>query len=138
MKRTLRGCKSSGRPDLDELARQAQNLDPSQLQDVQQVVEQYKGKSEQELFAELRAARENGVIDPAELNGVAQKLAPCLPQTKNNGYFRSCKGYNKRRPLQAMVISCWEQGCHGPPTSGIGFPQGLRAGQRHPLTTSSK
>ncbi len=88
MKRTLRGCKSGGRPDLDELARQAQNLDPSQLQDVQQVVEQYKGKSEQELFAELRAARENGVIDPAELNGVAQKLAPMLTPDQKQRLFQ--------------------------------------------------
>ena len=88
MKRTLRGCKSSVRPDLDELARQAQNLDPSQLQDVQQVVEQYKGKSEQELFAELRAARENGVIDPAELNGVAQKLAPMLTPDQKQRLFQ--------------------------------------------------
>lgn len=88
MKRTLRGCKSSGRPDLDELARQAQNLDPSQLQDVQHVVEQYKGKSEQELFAELRAARENGVIDPAELNGVAQKLAPMLTPDQKQRLFQ--------------------------------------------------
>ncbi len=88
MKRTLRGCKSSGLPDLDELARQAQNLDPSQLQDVQQVVEQYKGKSEQELFAELRAARENGVIDPAELNGVAQKLAPMLTPDQKQRLFQ--------------------------------------------------
>ena len=87
MKRTLRGCKSSGRPDLDELARQAQNLDPSQLQDVQQVVEQYKGKSEQELFAELRAG-ENGVIDPAELNGVAQKLAPMLTPDQKQRLFQ--------------------------------------------------
>ena len=57
MKRTLRGCKSSGRPDLDELARQAQNLDPSQLQDVQQVAVQYQGKRVQVLIAERHAAR---------------------------------------------------------------------------------
>lgn len=87
MKRTLRGNKT-GNPRLDELARQAQSLDPSQLQDVQSVVERYQGKSEQELFAELRAARENGVIDPAELSGVAQKLAPMLTPQQQQRLFQ--------------------------------------------------
>lgn len=90
MKRTLRGCKAGNPsvPNLDELARQAQNLDPSQLHDVQSVVERYQGKSEQELFAELRAARENGVINPAELNGVAQKLAPMLTPDQKQRLFQ--------------------------------------------------
>lgn len=80
MKRTLQGSKSAKTrlPNLDELQRQAQNLDPAQLGSVQNIVSQYSGKSEQELMQELRAARQNGAINPSELAGVAQKLAPML------------------------------------------------------------
>ena len=80
MKRTLQGSKSKKKPlpDVEELTRQAQQMNPSELNDVQKIVQQYAGKSEAELLRELHMARQSGAINPAELSSVAQKIAPML------------------------------------------------------------
>ncbi|MEA5059539.1 MAG: hypothetical protein EOM66_07700 [Clostridia bacterium] len=80
MKRTLQGSKGTKTPlpNMDEINRMSQNVDPNQLNEVQNIVEHYSGKSETELMKELRSARQKGVINPNDLANVAQRLAPML------------------------------------------------------------
>lgn len=76
MKRTLRT--NNPMPDINEVKKTAQQMDPSMLGNVQNVVDKYAGKSEEELMQELAAAKQSGLIDPAALASVAGRIAPML------------------------------------------------------------
>lgn len=80
MKRTLQGSKGTKipLPNMEDLNRMTENMDPSQYNEIQNIVERYSGKSESELMNELRSARQKGAIDANELAKVAQRLAPML------------------------------------------------------------
>ena len=76
MKRTLRTSKPM--PNMDEMKKAAEQIDPNMLGNVQNVVDKYGGKSEAELMQELSAAKQSGLIDPAALASVAGRIAPML------------------------------------------------------------
>ena len=76
MKRTLRTSKPI--PNMEEMKKAAEQVDPSMLGNVQNVVDKYGGKSEAELMQELAAAKQSGLIDPAALASVAGRIAPML------------------------------------------------------------
>ena len=76
MKRTLRTSKPM--PNMEEMKKAAEQVDPSMLGNVQNVVDKYGGKSEAELMQELSAAKQSGLIDPAALASVAGRIAPML------------------------------------------------------------
>ena len=76
MKRTLRGSKPM--PNVNEIKKTVENIDPNILGNVQDAVNKYGGKSEAELMDELTAAKQNGLIDPAALADVAGRIAPML------------------------------------------------------------
>ena len=76
MKRTLRTSKSM--PDMNEVKKAAEQIDPSMLGNVQNVVDKYGNKSEAELMQELTSAKQSGLIDPAALASVAGRIAPML------------------------------------------------------------
>ncbi len=80
MKRTLQGSKSTKTPlpNTDTMNQPVQNADPNQINEIQNIMNHYGGKSETELMDELRQARQAGAIDPNELANVAQRLAPML------------------------------------------------------------
>ena len=76
MKRTLRTNKPT--PDINEVKKAARQIDPNMLGNVQNVVDKYAGKSEEELMRELAAAKQSGLIYPAALASVAGRIAPML------------------------------------------------------------
>ena len=76
MKRTLRTSKSM--PDMNEVKKAAEQIDPSMLGNVQNVVDKYGNKSEAELMQELTSAKQSGLIDPVALASVAGRIAPML------------------------------------------------------------
>ena len=76
MKRTLRTSKPM--PNMEEMKKAAEQVDPNMLGNVQNVVDKYGGKSEAELMQELSAAKQSGLIDPAALASVAGHIAPML------------------------------------------------------------
>ena len=76
MKRTLRTSKPM--PNMEEMKKAAEQVDPSMLGNVQNVVDKYGGKSEAELMQELSAAKQSGLIDPTALASVAGRIAPML------------------------------------------------------------
>ncbi len=76
MKRTLRTSKPI--PNMDEMKKAAEQADPNLLGNVQNVVDKYGNKSEAELMQELTAAKQSGLIDPAALSSVAEKIGPML------------------------------------------------------------
>ncbi|MBR5292036.1 MAG: hypothetical protein IKU32_03875 [Clostridia bacterium] len=76
MKRTLRNSKPM--PNMDEMKKAAEQIDPGMLGNVQNVVDKYGNKSEAELMQELAAAKQSGLIDPAALASVASRIAPML------------------------------------------------------------
>lgn len=83
MKRTLQGSKSKktplpNMPNMEDPSKILENADPSQINEIHNIMEHYGAKSEAELMSELRQARQAGAIDPNELASVAQKLAPML------------------------------------------------------------
>lgn len=80
MKRTLQGSKSTKTPlpNNDVMNQAIPNVDPNQMNDIQNLMDQYGGKSESELMSELLHARQSGAIDPNDLANVAQRLAPML------------------------------------------------------------
>jgi len=77
MKRSLSGSKQQ-LPNMEELNRAAQSIDPAMMGGVQEALNRYGGKSEVELMGELAAARQSGLIDPAQLAAVAGRIAPML------------------------------------------------------------
>ncbi len=89
MKRTLQGSKSTKTPlpAQENVEQTAQNVNPAQWSEVQNLVDHYSGKTETELMDELRYARQAGAIDPNELAGVAQKLAPMLTPEQQQRLF---------------------------------------------------
>ncbi len=76
MKRTLRTNKQM--PDINDVKKAAQQMDPNMLGNVQTVVDKYANKSEAELMQELTSAKQSGLIDPAALASVAGRIAPML------------------------------------------------------------
>ena len=56
----------------------ASAVSPGDAEKIRSTVEQYSGKSEQELVGELKTARASGAIDPAQLQQVAARLMPML------------------------------------------------------------
>ena len=61
-----------------ELARQLEGIDPASVEQVQRTVAQYQGKSEGELYDELRRKVNDGNVSQARINEVAEKLIPLL------------------------------------------------------------
>lgn len=76
MKRTLRTSKPI--PDIKEAKKAAEQMDPNMLGNVQNAVNKYARKSEAELMQELAAAKQSGLIDPAALASVAERIGPML------------------------------------------------------------
>ena len=56
----------------------AQDANPELMNNVQDAMNHYSGKSSDELMRELKGFREAGVIDDASLENVAEKIAPML------------------------------------------------------------
>ena len=77
MTRTLKGSKQPY-PNMENMKGAAQNMDPAMMNNVQDAINKYGNKSEGELMGELMNAKHSGLIDPGELAGVAQKIAPML------------------------------------------------------------
>ena len=61
-----------------ELARQIEGMDPASVEQMQRVVEQYQGKSEGELYDELRQKVNTGNVNLQRMNAMAEKLVPLL------------------------------------------------------------
>lgn len=61
-----------------ELARQIEGIDPASVEQVQRAVEQYQGKSEGELYDELRRKVNDGNVSQARISEMAEKLIPLL------------------------------------------------------------
>lgn len=79
MKRTLKGSKQPV-PNMEDMKNAAQNIDPAIMNNVQDALNKYGGKSESELMGELMNAKQSGLIDPKELSGVAERIAPMLTE----------------------------------------------------------
>ena len=92
MKRDLRGSKkqNASQPPPQQYAEIAQNVmnsNPEAFGNVQNIVNHYGGKSEAELLGELKGFRESGIMDPAALQSVAQKIAPMLTPEQQQRLF---------------------------------------------------
>jgi|GEM_PF-2797359 len=65
-----------------DVRKMAENIDPGAMRQVQQVVEQYQGKSEAELLTDLQAMvsaeRAAGTLTNARIDSIAAMLAPML------------------------------------------------------------
>ncbi len=72
-RKDLRSLKNT--PDL---ARQMEGIDPAAVEQVQHAVEQYQGKSEGELYDELRRKVNDGNVSQARISEMAEKLLPLL------------------------------------------------------------
>lgn len=77
MKKDLRSAKTD-----PNLAKMAAKVDPNAVRQVQQAVEQYQGKSEGEMMADLQAMvgaeRAAGTLDNARIDSIAALLSPML------------------------------------------------------------
>lgn len=80
MKRDLRGYgRGEQQPNYENMAQNAMNsADPEQLKSMEDAMNYYGGKSEGELMEELMRGKSSGMIDEAELNDVAARIAPML------------------------------------------------------------
>ena len=89
MKRDLRSMKGSdmpqqhaGMPTQEELARMAQSIDSNTAGNIQNIVNQYSGKSDNELLSELKRVtgeqKEAGQLDDNTMENVANRLSPML------------------------------------------------------------
>ena len=83
MKRDIKNFSSqkehTSNPSITQAAeRIARQMDPAQLEQFQDVIGQYSGKSEQELMNELLRAKQSGAISASSLIGAAQSILPML------------------------------------------------------------
>ena len=81
MKRTLRTSKPM--PNMEEMKKAAEQVDPSMLGNVQNVVDKYGNKSEAELMQELSAAKQSGLIDPAALASASESNTSAMTTEPN-------------------------------------------------------
>lgn len=73
------GKKEAQGPNYESMAQDALNTaDPQQLKNMEDAVSYYGGKSEGELMQELLRGKSSGLIDEAQLNDVAARIAPML------------------------------------------------------------
>lgn len=94
MKRTLKGSRQPF-PNMENMKNAVQNADPGMMNNVQDAINKYGSKSEGELMGELMNAKQSGLIDPNELAGVAQKIAPMLNEEQRqrlDSVLRQLKG----------------------------------------------
>jgi len=94
MKRTLKGSRQPF-PNMENMKNAVQNADPDMMNNVQDAINKYGSKSEGELMGELINAKQSGLIDPNELAGVAQKIAPMLNEEQRqrlDSVLRQLKG----------------------------------------------
>lgn len=90
MKRTLKGTKSSAQTppmDNESVRRAAQNMDESTMGTIQDAINRYGGKSQDELMRELKNYRNSGGMDERDLENVAQKLMPMLTEEQQRRLF---------------------------------------------------
>lgn len=83
MKRDLKGMgkQNATQADKEAMVRSAmETADPQQLKNMEDAVNYYGNKSEDELMQELLRGKSSGLIDEARLNDVAARIAPMLTQ----------------------------------------------------------
>ena len=56
----------------------AEQMGPENMDNIQEALNRYGGKSDEELLQELKGLKENGVVNDTALQDVAQKIAPML------------------------------------------------------------
>jgi len=82
MKRSLRDSKGKHVPDQETISNMAQQVDPNALHQVNDVLNQYQGKSEEELFAALKnmtqSEKQNGNLNNTQLESFAKQISPML------------------------------------------------------------
>ena len=72
---------------MDEIRKAAASLDQGTLGNIQDAVNHYSGKSDSELLSELKNARNGGAFNAAELENVAQRIAPMLSPEQQQRLF---------------------------------------------------
>ncbi len=93
MKRSLKGMKTgenaqkSPHLDYERAASMAQNVDAGILNNVQDALNQYGGKSRSELMRELKNFKSAGMIDEHSLGNVAEILMPMLTAEQQRRLF---------------------------------------------------
>ena len=81
--------------NMTDAAKAAAQMDAGTMQNVQQLVDRYSGKSDDELMGELKSCKQMGLINDDELSSVVSRISPMLNSSqleRLSGIMRQLKG----------------------------------------------